>query len=48
MRTCTNCKHEYPLTKDHFQLVKTFKSKFSFYCNICNVETKKIGKDKNK
>ena len=35
-RTCSKCGEEKPLNKDNFQVVKTFKSGFSYYCNICN------------
>ena len=35
-RICSKCEEEKPLNKDNFQVVKTFKSGFSFYCNECD------------
>jgi hypothetical protein len=35
------CGQEKPLNKDHYQVVKAFKSGFSYYCNDCSVEMKK-------
>jgi hypothetical protein len=35
-RICSKCEEEKPLDLDHYQVVKYFKEKFSFYCNECN------------
>jgi hypothetical protein len=35
-RTCSKCKELKPLNSEHFQVVKSFKSGFSYYCNECN------------
>ena len=35
-RVCSKCKEEKPLDKEHYQVVKHFKSGFSYYCNECN------------
>lgn len=43
-RVCSCCKKEKPLNSEHYQVVKAFKHGFSYYCNECNVETKKVGK----
>ena len=36
LRKCVKCGEEKPLDKDHYQVVKQFKSNFSYYCNECN------------
>ena len=36
LRKCSKCGEEKPLDKDHYQVVKYFKSNFSYYCNCCN------------
>ena len=36
MRQCAKCKTEQPLDKDHYQVVKYFRTGFSYYCNDCN------------
>ena len=36
LRKCAKCGEEKPLDKDHYQVVKYFKSNFSYYCNCCN------------
>ena len=40
-RICSKCGQEKPLDKDHYQVVKSFKTGFSFYCNLCNKPPKK-------
>ena len=35
-RTCSKCGEIKPLTLEHYQPVKYFKSNFSYYCNECN------------
>jgi hypothetical protein len=35
IRKCSVCGEEKPLDSDHYQVVKYFKEKFSFYCNEC-------------
>jgi hypothetical protein len=40
-RICSRCGVEKPLDKDHYQVVKAFKSGFSYYCNQCDIETKR-------
>ena len=40
-RVCANCGEEKPLDKDHYQVVKGFKSGFSYYCNVCNAPKKR-------
>lgn len=35
-RVCSKCEIEKPLDENHYQVVKYFKEKFSFYCNECN------------
>jgi DNA-directed RNA polymerase subunit RPC12/RpoP len=42
-RICSRCGIEKPLDKDHYQIVKAFKSGFSYYCNDCSKEMKKVG-----
>jgi hypothetical protein len=41
-RICTNCKKNLPLDLNNFQAVALFKSKFSYYCNTCNITTKQV------
>ena len=41
IRVCSNCGEEKPLDKDHYQVIKSFKSGFSYYCNICNAPKKR-------
>lgn len=36
VRTCTKCEQEKLLNKDNFEIVKHFKSGFSYYCLECN------------
>ena len=36
VRICNKCGEEKPLDSNHYQVVKYFKEKFSFYCNECN------------
>jgi hypothetical protein len=40
-RTCARCQQSKPMTKDYYEVVKTFRSGFSYYCNDCSVEMKK-------
>ena len=40
-RTCSCCKKEQPLNKKHFQVVKSFKQGFSFFCLECDEILKK-------
>ena len=40
-RVCSNCGEEKPLDKDHYQVIKSFKSGFSYYCNTCNTPKKR-------
>jgi len=40
-RVCANCGEEKPLDKDHYQVIKSFKSGFSYYCNVCNAPKKR-------
>ena len=35
-RVCSKCKIEKPLDEDHYQVVKYFKTGFSYYCNDCD------------
>jgi hypothetical protein len=35
-RTCSKCEATLPLDAEHFQVVKSFREGFSFYCNECN------------
>ena len=35
-RICSKCKEEKPLDKDHYQVVRYFKTGFSYYCNDCD------------
>ena len=34
-RTCSNCNETKPLDKDHFEVVKFFRSGLSYYCLEC-------------
>ena len=36
VRICDKCGETKPLNADHYQEVKFFKQKYSFYCNECN------------
>jgi hypothetical protein len=36
LRKCANCGEIKPLDSEHFQVVKSFRSGFSYYCNECN------------
>ena len=36
LRKCANCGEEKPLDKEHYQIVKTFRTGFSYYCNVCD------------
>ena len=40
-RVCVKCGQEKPLDKDHYQVVKSFKYGFSYYCNVCSAEMRK-------
>jgi len=40
-RTCSCCKKEQPLNKKHFQVVKSFKQGYSFFCLDCDEKAKK-------
>jgi late competence protein required for DNA uptake (superfamily II DNA/RNA helicase) len=40
-RKCSKCGEEKPLDKDHYQVVKSFKSGFSYYCNSCDKPPRK-------
>ena len=35
-RTCSRCGETKPLNLENYQSVKSFKYKFSYYCNECN------------
>jgi len=39
-RKCIVCGIEKPLNEDYFQPVRSFLSGFSFYCNICDMESR--------
>jgi len=42
---------EKPLDKDHYQVIKSFKGGYSFYCNTCNTpkrQTETITKENTK
>lgn len=41
LRKCSKCGEEKPLDKDHYQVVKYFKSGYSHYCNSCDKPVKK-------
>ena len=36
VRTCSKCSEEKPLNVNNYQIVKAFKSGFSYYCNDCS------------
>jgi uncharacterized UBP type Zn finger protein len=40
-RRCCVCGVEQPLSVDYFQVVPSFSKGFSFYCNACDVESRK-------
>ena len=40
-RVCSNCGEEKPLDKDHYQVIKVFKSGLSYYCNLCDAPKKR-------
>ena len=40
-RRCSVCGVEHPLTADHFSIVPSFAKGFSFYCNTCDVGSRK-------
>ncbi len=40
-RTCNCCNKSQPLNKKHFQVVKSFKQGFSFWCLDCDEKSKK-------
>jgi hypothetical protein len=40
-RKCSKCGEEKPLDKDHYQVVKSFREGFSYYCNLCDRPPKK-------
>jgi hypothetical protein len=40
-RKCSKCKEEKPLNNEYFQVVRNFKSGFSYYCNVCDKPPKK-------
>jgi len=40
-RRCCVCGIEQSLTVDHFQIVPSFANGFSFYCNACDVESRR-------
>ncbi len=35
-RKCSKCGEEKPLDKQYYQVIKSFSSGFSYYCNECN------------
>ena len=35
-RICSKCKQEKPLDVNHYQVIKHFKTGFSYYCNTCD------------
>jgi len=39
-RKCLNCGEIKPLTGEHFQAIRFFVKKFSFYCIACDAESK--------
>ena len=47
-RICTKCGEEKPLNREHYQVVKAFNSGFSYYCNKCDVESKKTKSPRTK
>ena len=40
-RRCTACGIEKSLTADNFQIVPSFAKGFSYYCNYCDIESRK-------
>lgn len=44
---CQCCKQVKPLDSDHFQVIRKFKYGFSTYCNDCDIQTKRLKKQKN-
>jgi hypothetical protein len=43
IRTCVCCKKQFPLNKENFQVVKSFKEGYSYCCLTCDKEKKKVG-----
>jgi hypothetical protein len=41
LRKCAKCGEEKPLDKEHYQVVKYFKTGYSYYCNSCDKPVKK-------
>lgn len=39
-RKCSKCGEKKPLDANHFQVVKSFKEGYSYYCNICSMPKK--------
>jgi len=39
-RKCLICGEVKPLTAEHFQAIRFFVKKFSFFCNACDAESK--------
>ena len=40
-RKCSKCEEVKPLDSEHFQVVKSFREGYSFYCNECDKPPKK-------
>jgi len=40
-RICSKCEQKKPLDTNNYQVVKYFKTGFSYYCNICDKPPKK-------
>ena len=40
-RICSYCNEEKELNIDNFQVVNSFRNKFSYYCNPCDIKSKK-------
>jgi hypothetical protein len=40
-RKCIACGIEKPLNEDHFQPIQSFTKGFSFYCNACDLDSRK-------
>ncbi len=40
-RKCIACGTEKPLNSDYFQPIQSFRKGYSFYCNICDAESRK-------
>jgi hypothetical protein len=40
-KECVKCGEKKPLDAEHFQVVKHFKTGFSYYCNTCDKPPKK-------